>query len=69
MKQTTIENLHSGDFFTLEPISNPKLSQVYIRGIYNRSSKKYCAVNFSENLIPYSGSFKKGTIVYVGFTF
>ena len=67
MEQTTIEKLKVGDFFTLIPISKPRESQVYIRDSYDRSSRKYCAIKFSD--VCFSREFKKGTIVYVDSTF
>ena len=67
MEQTTIEKLKRDDFFILKPTSEPKESQVYVRGGYDRSTKRYCGIKFTD--ICSCREFKKGTIVYVGFTF
>ena len=36
-----LKELKQGDWFTLKPIEAPKESQVYIRGEYDRTEKKY----------------------------
>ena len=36
-----IKDLKKGAFFTKKPVDNPKESQVWIRGEYDRSEKKY----------------------------
>lgn len=43
-----IAELHQGDFFTKKPIEDPKESQVWIRGAYDRSQKKYECQNFAD---------------------
>lgn len=43
-----IKELKQGDFFTLKPYDEPKESQVYIRGEYDKSTKKYSCVKFSD---------------------
>lgn len=63
----TIKDLKKGEFFTLKPIENPKESQVYIRGEYDRSEKKYCATKFSD--ICSGRVFKATQTVYTDFTF
>ena len=45
---TTIKELKRGDMFTLKPIAEPHESQVYIRGEYDRSERKYWAGKFSD---------------------
>lgn len=37
----TIKELKRGDFFTKKAIEYPKESQVWVRGDYDRSSRKY----------------------------
>lgn len=67
MKATTISKLKAGAYFTLHPVEEPTERQVYVRGDYDRSLKKYeyykfadtCAFNFA----------KRDRIVYVDFIF
>jgi len=62
-----IKELKKGEFFTLKPISEPEESQVYIRGEYDRSAKKYECGKFSD--ISYSRLIKGDTEVYTDFVF
>ena len=62
-----IKDLKKGEFFTLKPLENPKESQVYIRGEYDRSYKKYDCGKFSD--ISYSRLFDGNKEVYTEFTF
>ena len=63
----TIRELKKGEFFTLKPIAEPKENQVYIRGEYDRSVKKYICAKFSDIC---SERFLKGDKeVYTDFTF
>lgn len=43
-----IRELKKGDFFTRKPIAEPKESQVWIRGDYDRSEDKYECVRFDD---------------------
>lgn len=43
-----VKDLKIGEYFTIKPIENPKESQVYIRGEYDRTDKKYCCGKFSD---------------------
>ena len=43
-----LKELKKGDFFTLKNISNPKESQVYIKGDYDRSTKTYDCTAFDD---------------------
>lgn len=62
-----MKDLKRGDFFTLRPISEPRESQVYIRGEYDRSERKYWAQKWCDIS---AGRYLKGdTIVYTEFTF
>lgn len=63
----TIKELKKGDFFTLKPITEPKESQVYIRGEYDRSEKKYSCGKFSD--MCYERFFKGDKEVFTDFTF
>ena len=43
-----IKELKKGDFFTLRPIAAPTESQVWIRGDYDRSQRKFEATRFDD---------------------
>lgn len=63
----TIKELKKGDYFTFKEIEYPKDSQVWVRGEYDRSSKKYSCYKFNDMN---HESFKKGTTkVYTEFIF
>jgi len=62
-----LKDLKQGDYFILKDISEPKESQVYIRGEYDRSSKKYLCGKFID--VGASRLLKGDTEVYVEFTF
>lgn len=62
-----IKDLKSGDWFTLKPIEEPKPSQVYIRGAYDRSAKKYECGRFDD--ISASRLFSGEKEIYTDFTF
>lgn len=63
----TIKDLKNGDYFTIKPIENPKENQVYIKGDYDRTSKKYCCGRFDD--ISYSKDFNGNKEIYIDFTF
>ena len=67
MKSRKLKNLKPGEYFTLRPVSEPKESQVYIRGDYNRSEEKYECCKFSD--MCYSRLFKGEKEVYTDFIF
>lgn len=43
-----IKELKKGDYFTLKFIEEPKDSQVYVKGDYDRESKTYACYKFSD---------------------
>lgn len=43
-----IKELKKGNFFTLKNVEYPKESEVYIRGDYDRTEKKYECYKFSD---------------------
>ena len=43
-----LKELKKGDWFTLKNISEPKDNQVWIKDEYNRSSKKYLCIRWSD---------------------
>ena len=63
----TVKQLKKGEWFTLKPISEPKESQVFVRGDYDRTEKKYVCGKFSD--ISYSRLLKGDTEVYTDFVF
>ena len=67
MEQKLLKDLKNGEFFTKKPIEEPKETQVFIRGEYDRGERKYEISRFSDFC---DTAFLKGTAkVYVGFTF
>lgn len=63
----TIREIKKGDFFTLKEIAEPKESQVYIKGDYDKSTKTYSCYKFSD---VNNERFLKGSKeIYTGFTF
>lgn len=62
-----LKDLKKGEYFTLKPIADPKENQVYIRGEYDRSEKKYDCGRFDD--ISYSRLLKGDKEVYTDFTF
>lgn len=67
MKSRKLKNLKPGEYFTLHPVSEPKESQVYIRGDYDRYEKKYECCKFAD--MCYSRLFKGEKEVYTDFIF
>lgn len=67
MTTIKIKDLKKGEYFTLKPIEFPKDTQVYVRGDYEHSLKKYSATKFSD--LCSERFFKGDCLVYVGFTF
>ena len=43
-----LKDLEIGTYFTLKPYSEPKETQVYIRGAYDRSERKFVCDKFSD---------------------
>lgn len=68
MKQPIqLKNVKPGQFFTRKAYDCPKENQVYIRGSYDRSSKRYDCERFSDMCD--TVSLKGETLVYTDFTF
>lgn len=69
MEAKALKDIKKGEYFTLKPYGeNTKDSQVYVKGEYDRSEKKFECQKFLD--IWGNGRMIKGTtIVYVGFTF
>ena len=64
MKQTELRNVKQGYFFRL---SNSDTAPVWVRGDYNRSSKKFDAYKY--NNVNYWNEFRGSRIVFVDFEF
>ena len=62
-----LKDLKIGEYFTLKPYSKPTEKQVYIRGEYDRTERKYECGKFCD--ISYSRYLKGDTEVYTEFTF
>lgn len=62
-----LKDLKKGEYFTLKPIEEPKENQVYIRGEYDRTERKYDCGRCDD--ISYSRYFSGKTEVYTQFTF
>lgn len=62
-----LKELAIGEYFTLKPLENPTENQIYIRGKYDRTYKKYDCGKFSD--ISYSRMFSGNKEVYTEFTF
>lgn len=67
MKHTTIKELKKGDYFTLVPVEFAKERQVWIRGDYERSSKKYSVTKWED--INHESFMRGDRRVYVDFEF
>lgn len=63
----TVKELKKGDYFTLKPIEYPKDYQVYIRGEYDCSLRKYSCGKFDD--ISALRNFPGDKEVYTDFVF
>ena len=63
----TIKELKKGQYFTKKAIDEPTEKQVWIRGEYDKSQKKYECVRFDD--ICQCCYLKGGTEVFTDFTF
>ena len=62
-----LRDLKKGEYFTIKPITEPKESQVFIKGDYDREEKKYCCGKFDD--ISASKNFDGNKEVYTDFIF
>lgn len=67
LKAVQIKDLKQGDFFTLKPVIYPTEKQVYERGAFERSGKKYSCTRYDD--ICAERFFKGDKIVYTEFIF
>ena len=63
----TIKNLKKGEFFTLKAIENPTENQVWVKGDYDRTERKYVCYKFSD--VCACRLFKGDKEVHTEFTF
>lgn len=64
MKQTELRNVKQGEFFRL---ANSETAPVWVRGDYNRTSKKFEAYKYYD--VNYWNEFRGSRIVFVDFEF
>ncbi len=62
-----LKKLKKGDYFTIKPIDEPKESQVYIKGEYDKSSKTYSCMKFSD--MNEERFYKGNKVIFTDFTF
>lgn len=62
-----LKDLKKGEYFTIKPIDEPKENQVYIKGGYDKSSKTYSCIKFSD--MNEERFYKGNKIIFTGFTF
>lgn len=67
MEEKLLKDLKKGEFFTKEPIKNPKKKQVFVKGEYYQRAGKYEAIHLSA--VWFCGLLDGETKVYTGFTF
>lgn len=64
MKQTILKNVKRGDFFRL---TNSTTAPVWVRGEYNRSSRKYECYKYEDS--NYWSEFRGSRVVWIDFEF
>lgn len=62
-----VKELKKGDFFVLKDIEFSRENQVWIRGEYDRASKMYSAINYTD--MNREGFFKGDKIIFNNITF
>lgn len=62
-----LKDVKKYQWFTLKPLLYPRDTQVFVKGDYDRCSKKYCCFRFSD--INDDRLIKGTTLVYVDFIF
>lgn len=67
MTAIKLKDLKKGDFFTKKPLEYPTEKQVFIRGDYDRSDKKYSCYKFDD--INNEQFLKGDKLVYTDFIF
>jgi predicted membrane protein len=67
MEKTKIKNLKRGDYFTLTPVKEPNISQVWVRGEYIPQAKCYSTYKWED--INHEVIRRGDKEVYTDFTF
>lgn len=62
-----IKELKKGEWFTLKEIEEPKSSQVYVRGDYDRESKTYSCYKWED--VNEERYYKSTKVVFTEFIF
>lgn len=62
-----VKDMKMGELFTLRQIDNPTDSQVYVRGEYDKSERKYICYKWSD--VNMTRLFKGDKEVFTDFTF
>lgn len=63
----TVRELKKGEFFTKWPFDEPTEDKVWVRGEYNRASKKYECHRFDD--VCHTQELKGDRVIYTDFTF
>lgn len=66
-KGKALKDLKKGEWFTLKEIEYPDINQVWIKGDFDRSEKKYCCTRWDD--INRDKLVAGDKIVYVDFIF
>lgn len=67
MQGTKLKDLKRGEWFTRKPIEYPRDAQVWVRGDYDRSSKRYNCTSYDD--INRELNLRGDTVVYTDFIF
>ena len=67
MNGVELKTLKAGEYFTIKPYENPIESQVYVKGYYDPSLKKFECYKFND--INHFRYFSGKTVVYTDGTF
>lgn len=63
----TVKELKKSDFFTKKPIAEPKEGQVWVRGEYDRSARRYEVYKWAD--VNYSQYLRGDQVVFCDFCF
>lgn len=63
----TIKELKKGEYFTLKAIENPTESQVWVRGEYDRETRKYECYKWAD--VNHTHEYAGTKEIYIDFTF
>lgn len=63
----TVKGLRKGDFFTKKAIAFPADRQVWVRGDYDRATRRYVCYRFDD--VNTTCALRGDTVVFTDFTF